>query len=638
MTGRCLLCRLIICLLLQVGLCSPLMANERITSFDSFISVEPEGALTVIETISVIARGDRIRRGIYREFPTEYTTPAGHRVRTGFTVLAVERNGRAEPYHIKQMSNGTRIYIGDPDVLLKPGPATYTLTYRTDRQIGFFPEYDELYWNVTGNGWIFPIDQASAAVSLPPAAEILQHSVYTGSQGSTAENAEVTAATDHTISFRTTEPLAPHQGLTIAVAWPKGVVKQPDLADKTAYFLGNNLAVPAGSAALLVLLIYYLTVWTRVGRDPTVGVIIPRFEPPRDFTPAAARFIMRMGFDDKSFSAALISMAVKNYLHIREQDNTFTLSRTDNADSAALSRGERKLAAKLFEDSGSLEIKQINHRRLQEAMSALEKSLEVDFEAIHFRRNSLYLLPGLTITLLLIGAIIITAHDRAGAGFIAVWLSIWSAACYALILRAISSWKTASAGGFSLAGTGGALLVTLFAAPFLAGWFFGFFALISFASTGSAAILLALLGLNILFYHLLKAPTLHGRKIMDQLEGLRLYLAVAEKERLNLLNPPTKTPALFEKFLPWALALDVEQQWSEQFSEVLDRAAAGQQDYSPAWYHGSRPFSSHGFGTTMGSALTSQISSSSRAPGSSSGSGGGGSSGGGGGGGGGGGW
>jgi len=124
---------------------------------------------------------------------------------------------------------------------------------------------------------------------------------------------------------------------------------------------------------------------------------------------------------------------------------------------------------------------------------------------------------------------------------------------------------------------------------------------------------------------------------MDQIEGFKLYLSVAEKERLEALNPPDKTPELFEKYLPFALALGVENQWSEQFADVLSAAAASG-DYSPHWYSGNT-WHTHGAGglcSSLAGSFSGAISSSSTAPGSSSG--GGGFSGGGGGGGGGGGW
>ena len=188
--------------------------------------------------------------------------------------------------------------------------------------------------------------------------------------------------------------------------------------------------------------------------------------------------------------------------------------------------------------------------------------------------------------------------------------------------------------------SGTALFTTLFALPFFAGEIFGVVVLGAAVSIPAALNLAAMGFLNALFYHLLKAPTLSGRKIMDQIEGFKLYLSVAEKERLNLLNPPEKTPALFEKYLPFALALDVENAWSEQFAEVLAKAGTETQPYSPVWYSGSSwdSFHTSRFTNSLGSSFAGAISSSSSPPGSSSGSGGGGFSGGGGGGGGGSGW
>ena len=141
------------------------------------------------------------------------------------------------------------------------------------------------------------------------------------------------------------------------------------------------------------------------------------------------------------------------------------------------------------------------------------------------------------------------------------------------------------------------------------------------------------------FGHLLKAPTLQGRKVMDQAEGFKMFLSVTEKERMNLLNPPDQTPELFEKYLPYALALDVEQKWSEQFSTVFEKLAKAGTAYHPYWYGGMHGgFRVNDFSSNLAGSFSNAISSSSTPPGSSSGGGGGGFSGGGGGGGGGGGW
>jgi len=147
---------------------------------------------------------------------------------------------------------------------------------------------------------------------------------------------------------------------------------------------------------------------------------------------------------------------------------------------------------------------------------------------------------------------------------------------------------------------------------------------------------------NALFYYLLKAPTAQGRKFMDQMEGFKMFLSVSEKDRMNMLNPPEKTPELFEKYLPFALALDVENKWAEQFSDVFERLAQQGAEYHPMWYSGGswNRFQTGRFANSLGSSFSGAIASSAVAPGSSSGFGGGGGgfSGGGGGGGGGGGW
>jgi uncharacterized membrane protein len=157
--------------------------------------------------------------------------------------------------------------------------------------------------------------------------------------------------------------------------------------------------------------------------------------------------------------------------------------------------------------------------------------------------------------------------------------------------------------------------------------------------------IVALIASNAIFHHLLKAPTRVGRQLLDRVDGFKMFLSAVDGERMNTLSTPGRTPELFERFLPYALALDVEHAWAEQFSQVLAATAtAGTSgstaSYSPSWYTGAFSGSSPvDFASSFGSSFSSAVSSSSSPPGSSSGvGGGGGSSGGGGGGGGGGGW
>ncbi|HUN62335.1 MAG TPA: hypothetical protein VMU53_10110, partial [Candidatus Sulfotelmatobacter sp.] len=159
----------------------------------------------------------------------------------------------------------------------------------------------------------------------------------------------------------------------------------------------------------------------------------------------------------------------------------------------------------------------------------------------------------------------------------------------------------------------------------------------------SLALVLFLLAsglLHIVFLYLLKAPTFTGRRVMDQVEGFKMFLGAVDGDRLNRAMPPQQTPAVFERFLPYALALDVEQDWAEKFSTLLAGAGttpgANTAAYAPSFYSGAgwSSFSAATFASSFGGSLTSAISSSATAPGSGGGGGSGGSGGGGGGGGG----
>jgi hypothetical protein len=197
--------------------------DERILNFKSVIIVNPDTSLTVTENITVRSTGIEIKRGIIRDFSTTYSDRLGNALRVGFKVEKVLRDGHPEPYHTQVVANGVKIFIGEKDVYLKPGVYTYFIMYHADSVIGFFKDYDELNWNVTGNDWTFPIDRAEAIIKLPPEAKINSYSAYTGYQGTQGTDFTLQLS-EHAIIFKTSRGLAPREGLTVAVGWPKGVV------------------------------------------------------------------------------------------------------------------------------------------------------------------------------------------------------------------------------------------------------------------------------------------------------------------------------------------------------------------------------------------------------------------------------
>jgi uncharacterized membrane protein len=249
--------------------------------------------------------------------------------------------------------------------------------------------------------------------------------------------------------------------------------------------------------------------------------------------------------------------------------------------------------------------------------------------------------PGIVLTVLTFAVLVgmDTVNNGAVTLFMFVWLSGWTVGVTVLLKRVIQAWKNVKAEGL-LRGGIEAVPLTLFSIPFVGGELVGLGVLFWSAGLAVALIMVLALASNALFHHLLKAPTRAGRQLLDKVDGFKMFLTAVDGHRLNTMAPPDKTPALFERFLPYALALGVENAWAEQFTAVLAAAGQASGSYSPSWYSGAAlgAFTASSFASSFGSSFSSAVSSSSVAPGSSSGSGGGGSSGGGGGGGGGGGW
>ncbi|MBZ5494380.1 MAG: DUF2207 domain-containing protein [Acidobacteriia bacterium] len=637
-----------LCLLVLLAAVPAAAQTEGIRSFDSRITVNPDGSMQVVETIAVESAGVDIVHGIYRDFPTRYKDRAGNGYSVLFYVVSVRRDGNSEPYHTENLSNGIRVYFGSSSYDLPAGDHTYQFSYRTNRQLGFFRDHDELYWNVTGNAWKFPIDVATATVLLPPnvRSQVTDLSGYSGYQG---DKGHATAQKDEdgNPTFRA-ENLAPQQGLTIAVSWPKGLIAEPTAEQKRAWFISDNKSTFVGLAGLIVVLLYYVMIWSMVGRDPASGTIVPLYEPPDNMSPAAIRFLERMGGDEKGFTSAIMGLAAKGCLTIEQDESkTYKLVRRKNATAkdSRLSGDEKNLAWTLFENGSPLVLENKNHEVLLRARKGLETNLHANIETTSFRTNARYLWPGIILSLLTIVTMILLGGDSRlpVALFMSVWLTGWSFGVYALVSSVIRAWKSARAEG--VLGFGQAGFITLFSIPFVIGECLGLGMLIWSCGVAASGLIAAAIGINVLFHHLLKAPTLAGRALMDRVEGFKMFLTAVDSDRLQTIARPDKTPQLFERFLPYAFAMGVEHAWAQQFSQALAQAATaggtgGGTAYSPSWYSGASfgSFSATAFTSSFSSSFSSAISSSSTAPGSSSGSGGGGSSGGGGGGGGGGGW
>lgn len=547
-------------------------ADERILNYHSDILVRADGWIEVTETITVRAEGNQIRRGILRDYPVEYEDRFGNDLTVLYEPRSVTRNGEPETFQSEKHAKEIRTYFGSSDRLIEHGEHTYVYRYEAGRMLGFYDDFDELYWNVVGNDSVFPIDNASAAIrfDFDVPADSLQLAAYTGdfAAADASYSSEVDSA--GAARFRTTTGLEQGEGLTIAVGWPKGLLPEPGDLQKLVWLLSDNLNLLIILAGLIAMLSYYVPVWQNYGKDPSPGVIFTRYQPPEGFSPASLRYIENMGYDNEVMTAGIVSLAVKGYLRIDTDDDTHTLHRQDPGENAAeLATGEKELHDALFDEGSAVELVDENYEVVGGARKAHEKSLKRDYHKRYFTTNGLLNLPPILV------AVISTLAALSVRPSIAVF------AVLALMVITI-----------------------------------------------------------ITFAIIMKKPTAPGRHLMDESAGFREYLEIAEKDELNLRNPPEKTPKLFEQYLPFALALGVDQQWAERFTRIF-AGLQGPNDsaWHPSWYNGSwnnLDLSSNT--SSLSSGLSSSINSSVSPPGSSSGSAGGGFSGGGGGGGGVGGW
>jgi uncharacterized membrane protein YgcG len=555
-------------------------AQERIIDYRVEVSVQPDGALEVTEHIRAHAAGEQIRRGLYRDFPTRYEDRFGNAVVVDLEVIDLQRDGEAEPWFTENRDNGVRINFGDDDFLEGlPRVVDYRLRYRTTRQLGFFEDFDELYWNAIGTGWVFPIEAGGVEVRLPQ--EVVPSELrldgYSGPQGAGGRDFVAEVVAPGVARWRLNRPLPPYHGLTVVLGFPKGLVDAPSALQRFGWLLADNRGLLIAFAGLVLLLVYCVRRWRQVGRDPDPGIIIARYEAPAGRSPAELRYLLRMGYDTRCLTSDLVAGAVAGCVEIEREErwlrrDRWTLQRRAAADSGLLADTQRALLEKLLPASKPrLELSKSNATasHLQSAISVHKASLHRRLHGSHFQSN------------------------------------LGSVAVAALIAVA--------AGGLGLVLSGG----------------HGELAIIGLCALMAVCVLV--------FAWLVRAPTAEGRKLLDEIEGLKLYLSVAEREELaRMRGPGTGPPQLdaqrYQQLLPYAIALEVEEAWTGKFTAAVGAAAAAEATRHIGWYHGGG-FNSLGEMTqAVSSSLNSSIASASSPPGSSSGGGGGGSSGGGGGG------
>jgi len=561
--------------------------NIRVTNFHSRILVRDNGSLLIHETMRIRTEGGTFERsaspyisGIYRSITSRIQGGHAYYRIMDFKMISATLDGQQIPYSVKTSGRWAThyIFLGPERLVLSPGVHEFTLDYKTDRNITFLPDHDEFFWWVFGegsHGWMESVGTVAVTVILPDGghgilADLDEHSWNKGTGKvpvllQRAEESGRSNVLNYGMSLSEKKPW-----LSVVVSMPKGVVYEPDLSMRLTYFFRDMTTYIPGLIGLTVFFAYYLIVWARVGRDPEAKAIVPRYRPPENCSPAVSRLLLTMGYDRTAFASALLDLAAKGVIRILRHKSGYVVENR-TADLTKMSPEELVLYYALFEgrrgtaaaplqrelDAAMIHSVYRKHRRY------LKKSIGRQF----FNRNAAYLVPGIIISLIVaaLNAEIVDTGSRYVREL--TGLGLWTF-CAGLVTRFLAKKKvlglTKPSKFFYLLLLFPAVLYSVAVALSHAVEVFDirqfmFLVPLFIMMTGHAV-----------FLFLLRAPTPFGRQALDEIEGFRTFLAAAEGDRLDRMTPPEKTPALFQAYLPYALALGVENRWSENFSGEVE--------------------------------------------------------------------
>lgn len=494
-----------------------------ISSFDSTVTVQENSTINVTETIVADFSNDN-KRGIIRTIPFRYLTDSGKKVTLETNILSI-LNENNEPWEYQETRQGDfiNLRVGNVDVFYSE-PLTYKINYEVKGAINFFEENDELYWNVTGDGWPVAINTSSATIQIPKGAteETTRYICYTGKYGSTETDCSFNKNSNTSYKFTSNRSLDSGEGLTVALAFDKGLVTKPPLSveEILTYAL---LGIP------VILFIFLFFHWVKVGRDPRGrGTIMPMYEPPANLTPTEIGTIVDEKIQTKDITVAIIDLAIRGYIEIQESQNkglifnnkdiTIVKKKENLLD---LTEFEKALMEGLFEDSSTVQMSELSQKFYVHIKTIKDK---IYYQVTHngyFTRNP----------------------------------------------------KVVRATYLTLGG--GLLFVPLFA--------LGFLALVPAVIFGVSM----LCGLMLLiFAPMMPQKTLKGVQTAEHILGFKEFVKTAEKDRLNTLQQLRASDdesgiQTFEKLLPYAIVLGVGEKWAKVFQNIYKEAGR-----TPIWYTG----------------------------------------------------
>ncbi len=540
-------------------------AAEKINSFDVVIKVNQDASLNVSEKIEYDF-GELQKHGIFRTIPIKYKARGGNYNLRLSDIRVADEKGASYNFQKSFPGNNIEIKIGDSNKSVT-GEKTYIINYKIKRAVNYFENYDELYWNITGNEWPVSIEKSSALIILPETvnAADLQLKCFAGSYGSSAScsGGEGIINGDN-INFSQSK-LSAGEGMTVVIGFPKNLVNKPGRTELFLETLKDNwiLFLPL----IVFIILFYL--WYTRGRDPEGrGTVIAQFEAPDNLTPAEIGTIIDEKVQNKDITADIINLAVKGYLKITrlEKDKLFFKS-TDylleklKEEDDLENEYEKILLESLFK-------KENLKKAFKDIKKILKKIKKSDTESF----TSKAVTAVLEFTVNAYGG---EEQARGEKDKKVVKLSDLTNSFYKDLEKIKKElYKTVLHKGYfnknpkktrNMYIIIGIIVISM-----------GFFIIGISGGLGMASFIISGL-LIIIFGIFMPAKTKKGTLAKEHILGLKKYLSVAEKDRIEFHNAPEKNPRQFESLLPYAMALGVEKEWAKQFEGIYNKP--------PDWYH-----------------------------------------------------
>jgi len=520
LTAKCQL-RTLALVVLCAALTIPAFARDwHIARFDTQMAVAQDGVSTVTERIDVVFEG--AFHGIYRDIPVEYPGPHGSNYTLFLKVTGVtDGEGNRLKYESSTQNGNRHLKIYIPDAV--NATRTVEIHYTVTNAVRWFDDHDEMYWNVTGNDWPVPIESASASIVFPPnAAGELRAQAFTGVYGSQGQRAGVKVS-GNTVSVETMDPLSMREGLTADVYITKGVLTQPSRLTQAIWFLRSNIIVLLPLWAFIVMFVFW---WTK-GRDPKPDIsVAPMYEPPKGMTPAEVGTLVDDVVHPRDITSTLVDLAVKGYIKIEEKE------------SKTLVFSHRDYIFHLLKPQSEWTALEPHERVMLNHMFAGGVT-EVHLSDL---KNQFYVaIPTMKDNIL---------GELKGKGMYSV--------------------DPESAHAYVLAG------VLFTAAPFVLVQVFGAGSIFDSPGLLVAAGIVAVLVI-FLFARIMTAKSRKGVDTKVEILGLQEFINRVDADRLKRMPPDT-----FEKVLPYAMALGIENRWAKAFQGVAQNP--------PNWYVGPTPY------------------------------------------------